>query len=917
MKRRTTVLFALLATCLVVLTALIAGAQSERLAVGSEHSDDAELGAGQLTNATVVGAGESAYVAPDTSVNSQFGDEEDGDLSEYTGNTGQLSLQSGLVGGSQHSIQMDTGGTRDETQNDIPTSFEEYSFSFTDVVGSLRSNNEILFTDGGTVIWGFFFKESEGGLYWSDATERTNGQLITSLDETAVHNVTIKNIDTTNDEVDIYVNGSFQGTYSFHNPGDSPDSYTLAANAGGGSQGFRVDTLNGRSSGFSDGETAIYVGAPHAVTNAAQGFADLVLSNATATVTWEENTTSGWQPVNSSTFTTTGNHTLALTGASNDSLRPNVTFEATGSNPTAELDAEGILFTDHAATADNASANPSATSTNNENVTLSVPISDPEFGTSQGDSVTVEFYLDGNLIDTQTVTSNGTVSTTATGLADGAHTWHVELTDSYGLSSTSSTFSFEVLHYAPVIDNGSATPRDGVELTNRTVEFSILANDTDFDESSGDEVAVEFYLDGGLVDTVNLTANGTASTTATVSTGGVRTWHAEATDEYGFTTSSDPFTFALPSTLYVHNESNTSELVDSAEVVLRFYGANNTSRVYERTATDGKINMTGLPIDEEFIVIARAPGYYDRRVHVRSLYEQSRIYLLPENETAVFNVFTLVDRSGTYPAGETRLIIQRALNVSGMLQWQTVAGDFFGATNEFPIYLRYNQRYNLIIENADGDRRDIGSYVAADENNPKPVQIKSIIVDPPEGQEYYGTAWIEDPTDNDGEKDLRFTYTDPAEQTSSITLRIYERGNQSHELVNKTVPVSGTSYAYTYTLNASKGETEVAWQVEWSADRADTDPNPGGSFPIGQTGSIPIPMDPEWLVRFGIVALPVVAAMAGERWATYGAIGCVVFAGLLAVTGIWQIPVVLWIAGLVIALGGHALTMARRGAVFG
>jgi hypothetical protein len=51
--------------------------------------------------------------------------------------------------------------------------------------------------------------------------------------------------------------------------------------------------------------------------------------------------------------------------------------------------------------------------------------------------------------------------------------------------------------------------------------------------------------------------------------------------------------------------------------------------------------------------------------------------------------------------------------------------------------------------------------------------------------------------------------------------------------------------------------------------------------------------------------------------ATIGAMGTVAFAGILMITGIWPIPVVLWFAALIIAVGGHALTKAQRGGVVG
>jgi hypothetical protein len=452
-------------------------------------------------------------------------------------------------------------------------------------------------------------------------------------------------------------------------------------------------------------------------------------------------------------------------------------------------------------------------------------------------------------------------------------------------------------------------------VTSKDTELSIQVNDSDFATAQGDTVTVDFYVDGSQAGSTTVSSNGTASYTASVSTGGTHTWHAEITDSYGETATSDTFNFEAPGTLYVYSESNPNELVDNATVEIRFYGEENF--VVERSTTNGKIDMSGLPADQEFVAVAKASGYYDRRIYVSSLYEQQSVFLLPDSQNAVYNVFELVDQSGNYPAGETRLIIQRALNTSGSLNWVTVAGDFFGATNEFPVYLRYNQRYRVIIENDAGDRRVIGAYSATDEDNPKQIIIKSIVVDPPEGQSYYGTAWVGDedpaPDNNVTERTLRFTYSDPANSTDSLDLVIHERGNPDNELVNTSVDDVGTEWAYTYTLEGN--QTEKAWVVNWTAERNGN--TVGQEFPVGKTGGLPIPMNPEWLARFALVALPVFAALASERLATYGAMGTTAFAGVLMITGIWEIPVLLWFAALIISVGGHALTKAQRGGVIG
>jgi len=163
-----------------------------------------------------------------------------------------------------------------------------------------------------------------------------------------------------------------------------------------------------------------------------------------------------------------------------------------------------------------------------------------------------------------------------------------------------------------------------------------------------------------------------------------------------------------PSTLSVRNESDPSSLVTGSTVELRFYLGDDTDapdQIVTRQASDGEINMTGLPANESFVAVADADGYLPRRIFVESLYQQESIYLLPESKRHVEKVYSLTDYTGLYPSEETVLIIERALGTS----WETVQADFLGATGGFEAQLRYNTRHRLTILNTvTGDRRTLG-----------------------------------------------------------------------------------------------------------------------------------------------------------------------------------------------------------------
>jgi len=72
---------------------------------------------------------------------------------------------------------------------------------------------------------------------------------------------------------------------------------------------------------------------------------------------------------------------------------------------------------------------------------LSVDIDDADF--SGGDTVTVEFTLDGSVVGTQTTTTNGTVSQSITNPDGGEHSWSVDVSDEYG-NTVNESYSFRV-----------------------------------------------------------------------------------------------------------------------------------------------------------------------------------------------------------------------------------------------------------------------------------------------------------------------------------------------------------------------------------------------------------------------------------------------------------------------------------------
>lgn len=449
-------------------------------------------------------------------------------------------------------------------------------------------------------------------------------------------------------------------------------------------------------------------------------------------------------------------------------------------------------------------------------------------------------------------------------------------------------------------------------------ELSVAVDDPDFPQ---DTVTVEFYLDGSSVGTDEVDDTGRASITIPEPSRGDHSVRAVATDGYN-QTSELTWEFGTPNEITARNVSNPSEVINGQEVTFTFY--QQDGNVTQRTTTNGTVTLGGLDTSGDIVVTVEAPGtstapsYHTRQFVIQDISDQQNVYMLPDASTAattLFQEFTLQDQSGNYDPSESRLIIQRGLNISGGVQWKTVAGGAFGAVNEYSTFLEQDTQYRLIVENDAGDQRVVGDYVARNEDNPKIITIKSVIVDRPGSADRWGTAWITDVNESDGNQTLWFQYNDTSGETTDVSVVVHERNNESNVLTR----FSGSNFgeSFTYSTGLSGDQLNRTWIVDWEAQNASGATVASGEEPVGRTGRIPIPMDPEWLWRFALVAIPVVAALASERIATLGALGTVAFAGILMIAGIAQIPFVLWLAAAVIALGGHAFQMRTEGAAYG
>lgn len=366
--------------------------------------------------------------------------------------------------------------------------------------------------------------------------------------------------------------------------------------------------------------------------------------------------------------------------------------------------------------------------------------------------------------------------------------------------------------YEPKIDESSASPSSENGVTGPPVELSVDVSDRDFGFLQSDTVEVEFFdaSDDTSFGTTTLTSAGTATETFDDPVGGLNRWYVVATDSHGNEVTSPVFEFRTPSVLELRNESSPGQFVtEESNIEVRFFGQ-ESAEVTTRTATNGTIDMTGLPVDEPLIASTDVNGYFQRSIAIDSILEQQRMFLLPESADASQVDWVLDDNTGRFDPTETVLYIERPIEINGQTEYRTIYGETFGGTGRTASTLATDDRYRLRVENQDGNVRLLGSYVAAGAAQ-ETLTVGS--VDFP-GLDDTGTAFSATLNDDDGVIDYRFA--DDAGETSELTVEVYQNGdlvqnatlNGPIQTVREQIPLSS--------LNHSEGDS---YRIEYQAQR--------------------------------------------------------------------------------------------------
>ena len=202
-------------------------------------------------------------------------------------------------------------------------------------------------------------------------------------------------------------------------------------------------------------------------------------------------------------------------------------------------------------------------------------------------------------------------------------------------------------------------------------------------------------------------------------------------------------------------------------------------------------------------------NYTTRTVYIQTLYEQESIYLL---NTSAYNTvesrFTLNDPTGQY-GSESVVYVQRPINISGQVTWQTVLSDQFGAEG-VTAQLEEGQRYRIKVSNPEGDEQIIGPY-RADVSEEVVVRPGTPSIDLSEFQDGWSTsAQLNNRT-------LEWRYADPTGETDELTVYIHERGDPNNLLVANSSHFQIGNASAVYTL--SENESQKEWVVNFIINR--------------------------------------------------------------------------------------------------
>lgn len=463
------------------------------------------------------------------------------------------------------------------------------------------------------------------------------------------------------------------------------------------------------------------------------------------------------------------------------------------------------------------------------------------------------------------------------------------------------------------IDRGNTNPVGTSGTTDslavRSVDFSRNGQQIDLvATASGDWTLI--VNDTGLADGEGLVVE-KASTGEALDAAAVGPNGAAVFDQLGPVTDAELNIERGPSELFVYNEESPNQLVDGATLRVRVFG---TDQVFERTVTNGRMDLTGIPSDERLTITVKEQDHFAyRRITIPSATEQAEVYLLntTENPGATDISFQIEDKTaGEFPPGETRFLVEKPVTKdfdadgTDETKYQVISGDTVGSSRTFPVTLSADERYRLRVENNDGDSRLLGSYVVRGRDAPT-ITIGRVTVGSGEGAGYVADLQVSySDSDGDGfeEEFVRIVYRDQDKLTEQLRYEVIDESSGSTVVSDV---IGGPIGTHTQSIQVAQNETDRTYRLDWEAsretDNGTTETVSGERF----AGSIPeiadrLPIDPRWLSLLGFISIVAVAGLIVIIDSSLAALVTTGWASLITILGVVAIPLpALGLAGVI------------------
>jgi hypothetical protein len=233
------------------------------------------------------------------------------------------------------------------------------------------------------------------------------------------------------------------------------------------------------------------------------------------------------------------------------------------------------------------------------------------------------------------------------------------------------------------------------------------------------------------------------------------------------------------------------------------------------------------------------------------------------------------------------LYVQRALNTSGSVTYETVVSDEFDASNQIATELVNNERYRLKVVNADGETRVLGTYTPTGDAL-VPLPIGNVVL---QGTSEDSESFAAQLEDSAGGRVIRIQYRNPKQTTDRLDITIVEYGNTSNVLVdNQSISGPFGTATATYSVPASAPD-DISYRVQYEAKKSPGEDD-SGEVLVGDVPPIAenLGLAPNVLSLLGWATIILVTGLVTIASAQLATVVAVLVATLMTFIGAVTIP---------------------------